>query len=277
MYRLIFIIILSTTFVNAQITIPALSPKAKTTQTVGLTTIDIEYSRPSKRGREIFGNQGLLPNGEFWRTGANTATKITFGDDIKILNALVKKGSYTILTKPGASQWEVYFYPYQSGNWTSYTSQEPILKLNAKAIKLNDVVETFLINIDQISLQNAALVFSWDRTKIVLPLQVEVHEKTMKNITKVLSGPSDFDYFQAALYLHEAGKDLDTALEYIQKVTKGENARFFQVYREALILADLGRKKEAVLASQKSLELAKKAKNNDFIRLNQKFIENQSK
>ncbi|WP_299258636.1 DUF2911 domain-containing protein [uncultured Aquimarina sp.] len=277
MFKIFFISIITVVTVNAQLTIPALSPTSKTTQTVGLTEIKIEYSRPSKRDRIIFGENGIVPYNDLWRTGANAATKISFTDDVTIFETIIKKGSYAILTKPGKNTWEIYFYTYKSGNWNTYVDQVPIATFNAKHIKLNEILETFLIYIDQITLDSSQLIFAWDQFKITLPLKFDTHKKTMVSIEKTISGPSNFDYFQAALYLHEAQTDLDKALAYIQKVTKAENPLFFQVYRESLILADLDKKPEAIVAAKRSLELSKKEKNKDFIRLNEKNIKKWSR
>ncbi|AXT57570.1 DUF2911 domain-containing protein [Aquimarina sp. AD1] len=277
MFKIFLFSIITVATVNAQLKVPALSPSSKTTQTVGLTEIEIEYSRPSKRNRIIFGENGIIPFGELWRTGANAATKISFSDDLTISGIALKKGSYTILTKPNESNWQVYLYTYKSGNWTNYVNQKPIVSFTTKTIEKKEVSESFLIYIDTITLDSAELVFSWGTIKIILPLKFNTHEKTMSNIEKVLSGPSNFDYFQAALYLHETQKDLNTALSYIQKVTKAENPLFFQVYRESLILADMDRKPEAIEVAQKSLELSKKAGNKDLIRLNERNIKKWSK
>ncbi|MBQ4805214.1 DUF2911 domain-containing protein [Aquimarina sp. MMG015] len=277
MFKIFLFSIITVATVNAQLKVPALSPSSKTTQTVGLTEIEIEYSRPSKRNRIIFGENGIIPFGELWRTGANAATKISFSDDLTISGIALKKGSYTILTKPNESNWQIYLYTYKSGNWTTYVNQKPIVSFTTKTIEKKEVSESFLIYIDTITLDSAELVFSWGTIKIILPLKFNTHEKTMSNIEKVLSGPSNFDYFQAALYLHETQKDLNTALSYIQKVTKAENPLFFQVYRESLILADMDRKPEAIAVAQKSLELSKKVGNKDLIRLNERNIKKWSK
>ena len=278
MFKIFFIsILLTVATTNAQLSIPALSPLSKTTQTVGLTDIEIQYSRPSKRARVIFGENGIIPFGELWRTGANATTKITFSEDLTIQNTLIKKGSYAILTKPNSEYWSVNLYTYQSGNWSSYVEKEPTASFQVRSEKLKDPQETLLIYFDEITLNSTDLVIAWDQSKIAVPLKLNTHTKAMANIEKALAGPSNFDYFQAALYLHETGKDLDKALVYIQKATKSEKPLFFQVYREALILADLNRKTEAVAAAKKSLELSKKAKNKDFIRLNEKIIEKWSR
>ncbi|MEW7289320.1 DUF2911 domain-containing protein [Aquimarina sp. 2304DJ70-9] len=269
------LIVTATSF--SQLKTPAASTSAKIIQTVGLTNIEIHYSRPSAKGRKIFGTDGVVLFDKLWRTGANAATKITFDDNVTVAGKELKAGAYAILTKPGASAWNIYFYPYNSGNWTSYVEKEPIATVTGNSKKVSDLVETFTISINNITMETADLIFAWENTKVTLPIKVEVHKKTMASIEKTLAGPTTFDYFRAALYLHESGKDLDTALEYIQKATKGNNPRFFQVHREALILADLGRKTEAITVAKRSLALAKKAGNDDFVRLNEESIKEWSK
>ncbi len=261
-----------TASILGQVRTPALSSSAKVIQTVGLTDIEILYSRPSAKGRKIFGEDGLIPFDKFWRTGANSATKIIFSDDITIGGKALKKGSYTILSKPGVTSWDIYFYPYETGNWSSYVEKKPIAIITSTSQKMADKVETLTISLDHISMTSALLTIKWENTKVPIPIGVQVHEKVMKSIENVLSGPSDNDYFQAALYMHEAKIDLEKALMYIQKVTNGNTPRFFHVYREALILTDLNRKAEAIVSAKKSLELSKKAGNEDFVRLNQKLI-----
>ena len=104
----------------AQIQTPAPSPFTKVEQTVGLTDVTLEYSRPNMRGRTIFGD--LVPHGEVWRTGANQRTKITFSDDVVIAGQTLKAGTYAIFTKPSEKSWEVYFYTDYAGVSTSAIS-----------------------------------------------------------------------------------------------------------------------------------------------------------
>ncbi len=280
MIKIIYLIILCalsmTTTITAQIKTPAPSTSAKVIQTVGLTDIEIAYSRPSANNRLIFGDQGLIPYGKLWRTGANAATKITFGDEVTISGKKLKEGAYAILTKPGASAWEVYFYTYETGNWSNYKDKKPALVATVNSILTNDKTETLTIGFDDIKMNSASLLFLWENTKIALPFVVDVDDKAMASIKSTLAGPTAIDYFRAASYMHDAGKDLNTALSYIQKANNS-NPRFFQLRREALILADLGRKKEAIVAAKKSTELAIKAKNDDFVRLNEKSIKEWSK
>lgn len=258
---------------TAQISTPAPSPASKLTQTVGLTDITVEYSRPAVKGRTIFADDGLVPYGKVWRTGANAATKITFSDAVKVGGEELEAGSYAILTKPMKDKWEVMFYPYEGGNWSSYTEKDPAAKVEAKTVDMGQItVENFTIDINENQGDKAMMWMMWNKTAAGVPLQVEVDKKVMASIDRVLNGPSANDYFAAASYYHETGKDLEKALKWIKMANDTDEPRFWQVRREALILADMGKKDEAIKAAKKSLELAEKAGNEDYIRMNTKSI-----
>lgn len=255
---------------SAQLRTPSLSPSASVKQTIGLTEVEINYSRPSARGRVVFGE--LLPYNEFWRTGANAATKITFSEAVSINGQLLKKGSYTILTTPKEHNWEINWYAYESGNWNSYVKKEPLIKINSLVERSNNYVETFEMHFEEVAIDKAVLVLEWENTLVKIPILVNEKERILKAIERTMAGPSSFEYFQAALYLHETKTDLKKALTYIQKATNSEKALFFQVTREALILKDLGKSKKALLAAKRALFLSEKAGNNNFVRINEKII-----
>lgn len=257
----------------AQIRTPSASPGAKMETTVGLTDVALEYSRPSMKGRKIFAESGLVPFGEIWRTGANQATKVSFGDAVMIDGNKVDAGSYAVLTKPTASEWTIMFFPYEGGSWNSYVEKDPAVTVMAKPMKLNHSVETFSMGIDNVEMNAAHLTMAWEDTKVAVPFTVEVQDKVMANIERVMAGPSANDYYQAATFIHDAGVDNKKALEYIQKAnTMMENPRYWMVRREAVILADLGMKTEAVDKAKKSMMLAKEAGNMDYVRMNEKSI-----
>ena len=260
------------TIANGQIRTPAASPGAKLSQTVGLTDIDLEYSRPSAKGRTIFAADGIVPFGKIWRTGANQATKITFSDAVTVEGKELAAGSYAILTKPGASSWDVHFYSYKTGNWGSYVEMDPAAVVTVSPEGLPFNVETFGITVEDITSEGAVLAFIWADKFVGVKLGVEVDSRVMADIDRVMAGPSTNDYFNAGTYLHESGKDLKKALMYVQKATSGDSPRFWQVRREALILADLGETAKAIATAKKSLTLAKEAGNDDYVSMNEKSI-----
>lgn len=275
--RLFFLALLSVSILSktdAQLRTPSLSPYSRVEQDLGLTSIQLRYARPSARGRTIFGDKGLVRYGEFWRTGANAATKVTIEQDIFIQDQMLMKGSYALLTKPSLTEWTLHFYPYESGNWNSYVDKTPTLKVSAPSSTSKDFKESFSIYFDQLELGSAQLVFAWATTRVKAVIRVDFKEAVLKDIDKTLAGPTKNEYYQSGLFLHEVNTHLELALEYVQKATRsGGNPLFFQVHREALILADLKRDKEALEVAQKALKLSKEAGNKDFIRLSEQLID----
>ena len=256
---------------NAQIRTPAPSPTATFSQQVGLTDVEIVYSRPSMKGRTIFAADGLVPFGKLWRTGANAVSKITFGEDVKVGGKDVKGGSYAILTIPTATSWTVNLYSYESGNWGTYRDKEPTMSFQTKVQELPMTVESFTIGLNNLTSNSADLMIYWEKTMVSISIEAEVDSKVTQNIERVMSGPSQNDYYQAASYYHEAKKDLNQALTWIQKANS-EDPKFWQVRREALILADMGKYADAIAAAKKSSELATAAGNADYVRMNEKSV-----
>jgi hypothetical protein len=262
---------------TAQIATPQPSPLSTVSQRFALTDATVEYSRPSAKGRTIFGTGGIVPNGDIWRVGANSATKITFSKDVKVEGTDVKKGSYAILAKPGANSWEIHFHEHTTPNFVTYTEKVPAVVIMVKPVMSGTKFETFLINFDEITNSGATLQMIWDKTIIPIKITADSDKAVMASIDKVLAGPTPGDYFAAGSYLHDSGKDLNKALEYVRKATMVEKPAFWQVRKESLILADMGRKADAIAAAKKSLALATEAKNKDYITMNEKSIAEWSK
>lgn len=267
--------LLFTTGLTAQLNTPAPSPPAKTETTIGLTDVTVEYSRPGVKGRTIFADDGLVPFGEVWRTGANQATKITFSDDVMLglKSKAVPAGSYAVLTKPMKGMWEVLFFPYESGNWNNYKDKTPAVTVSAKSMAAPGKVENFTIMFDEYTVDGANLYMMWDETMVALPVKTNAKEAAMASIDRVMAGPDMNDYHAAAAFLFENG-DKKKALEYINKAVEmsSDNPRFWIVHRQGLILADLGMKTEAVAAFNKSMSLAKEAGNMDYVRMNERSV-----
>ncbi len=268
-------IILCLTFsVSAQIETPAPSPFGKIEQKVGLTDVSVEYSRPGMRGRTIFGD--LVPYGEIWRTGANANTKITFSDDVKINGKELKKGTYAIYTIPNKESWEVIFYS-KSDNWgvpQEWDESKVAVKATAKTMEMPMKMETFTIVIDDLKNDSATLNFIWENTIAMLSLEVPTDQKASASIEKIMNGPSANDYFAAASYYHESGKDLNKALEWVTRATEmaGDQA-FWILRRKSLIEAEMGKKEQAIATAKKSLASAEKANNADYVKMNKESIQ----
>lgn len=267
------LILISAIYCAGQIVIPSASPLAIVNQKVGVTDIKVTYSRPSVKERNIFSNDGLVPFGEYWRTGANSPTSIEVSEDITIGGHILTKGEYIILTKPHETAWHVNIYEKESGGWSKYIDRKPVMTFSTLAANSQLKMESLLIYFDNIKMASAEIVIHWDKSMVRIPFEVEVHEKVMSSIAKAMNGqPSDFDYFRAASYLYSVDQDLNKALAYIQIASHGENPTFFFLRREATILAKLGRYQEAIHAAEQSTDLAEKVENIDVIKLNDKSI-----
>ena len=258
--------------INAQITTPAPSPGSTLMQKVGLTDVTVEYSRPSMKGRTIFSADGLVPFGKIWRTGANSATKITFSDDVTVEGAALKAGSYAVLTIPTANSWTVNFYTFDKAGFGGYVEMDPTASVSVVPQANSNTVESFAIHFDGMSNTGATMLILWENTMVPVKIGVDVDTKVMAAIDRVMAGPSANDYYAAASYYHDSGKDLKKALEWVKIATAGDEPRFWQVRKKSLILADLGMKAEAIAAAKHSLELATAAGNADYIKMNEESI-----
>ena len=138
-------------YVTAQVQLPALSPRAKVFQQAGLTELEVSYSRPNAKSRVLFSDKGLVPFGEFWRTGANAATRISFNTHVFINDTELKKGDYAMLTKPNRSSWEIYFYAFQTSSWNDYVSQTPVTIAKVNIFETLEYVESFTIAFENIT------------------------------------------------------------------------------------------------------------------------------
>lgn len=263
---------------QAQVQTPSASPAGSVSSTVGLTDIKIDYSRPKAKGRKIFGEaaQGaLVPFGSIWRTGANNGTKVSFSDDVKVGGVAVAKGEYLIFSWPAASEWTVALYKdiTLGGNTGAYNKANEVANFKVKAERVTEKVETFTINISDISddSKKANIQIVWENTSVRIPVEVDYDAKVMKSIdtfTKV--NPNN--YFQAAVYYLETGKDLKQALEWVNKAAEANPKAFWILHQKAKIQKGLGDKAGALATANESLRISKEANNRDYQMMNEELI-----
>ena len=264
---------------SAQIETPQPSPAAEVKQTVGLTEVSVSYSRPSKKKREIFGN--LVPYNEMWRTGANKNTMITTDRILIFDKDTLQPGTYAIFTKPSVGTWEVYFYT-DTENWgtpENWDDSKVAATASAMTTTMNDVTETFTIGFDNLTSKGADLTFTWDKTKASVSFKVATESQVMADIEKVMNGPSANDYYRAANNYLEAGKDMNQALEWVNKSIEmdGGEGKFWVLRRKALIQAELGDYKGAIETAEKSKVGAEAAGYDNYIKMNEESIAEWSK
>lgn len=267
--------------IEAQVKTPQPSPNTVVKQVVGLTDVELEYSRPSSKGRTIFGD--LVPFGKQWRTGANANSTISFSDDVVIDGKILKKGKYAVFTLPKADNWEVIFYT-DTDNWglpEAWDEAKVALKTNAKPEMLNRKVETFTMAINGLDNDFGHLEISWEKTLVAVKFEVPTQKAAIASITKALAGPTAGDYFSSAQYYFQSNGDLNKALEYVNKaiemVKPGTDIPFWHQRLKSLIQAKLGDKKGAIETAKLSLAGAVKAKNDDYSKMNTESIAEWSK
>ncbi|WP_296317709.1 DUF2911 domain-containing protein [Winogradskyella sp. UBA3174] len=255
--------------VNAQIETPQPSPFTKVEQKVGLTDVTLEYSRPSMKGREVFGN--LVPFGKMWRTGANKNTMITFSNPVKIDGQDLKAGSYAIFVTPSSSSWDVVFYS-DTENWGTpgkWDDAKVAAKTTVKAIKMPMNVETFTITFDNLTNSSAELGILWENTMATITFEVPTDTAVTAAIEKAMAGPSANDYYASAVYFMQQDKNLDKAKMWMDKaMAMSKEPAFWQLRQQSLLYSKMGDKKNAIATAKLSLEKSKKAENADYVKMN---------
>ena len=273
MKKLLLIVLLITFSLNVsgQIKTPQPSPFAKIEQKVGLTDVTLEYSRPSMRGRTIFGD--LVPYGKLWRLGANANTKITFSTDVAIGDYNLKAGTYAIYVTPDETTWNVVFYSDASNSGTpkEWDDAKVVAMLNADVYPMPMKIETFTMTFDDLSNSSATLGMLWEAVYVGVKIDVPTDNMVLTNINEVMNGtPTANDYYAAAVYYLQEGKDVKQAKTWIDKAITmaGDKVQFWQLRQQSLIYAKAGDKKGAIAAAKKSLVASEAAGNADYVKMN---------
>jgi hypothetical protein len=283
MRKIIFLLatLIANYVIHAQVKTPQPSPHSTVSQVVGLTDVTLDYSRPSAKGRTIFGD--LVPFGKLWRTGANANTTVSFSEDVVINGATLKKGKYALYTTPKAEVWEVVFYS-DTDNWGTpeeWNEKSVALRTTATPVTLGNSVESFTLSVNNLTNDSASLDIAWEKTLVSVKFQVPTQKTAMASIEKTLAGPSAGDYFSAAQYYFQSNGDLNKALEYVNKalsmVKAGDDVPYWQLRLKSLVQAKLGDKKGAIDTAKLSLAAAEKGKNEDYVKMNNDSIKEWSK
>ena len=265
----------------SQINTPRVSPASEVEQMVGLTEIEIEYSRPSMRGREVFGN--LVPFGKVWRTGADNSTKISFDTDVIISGKTIQSGTYSIFSIPNKESWEIIFYSDVElwGVPRDWSENKIVFSsmFDVKKLKKSNTVETFTISFNDLTNNDVNMSISWENTSVDIKIEVPTRSMVESDINKVLSdNPKSSDYYAAAVFYRQENINLDKSLEWINKaIEMNESPRFWQYRQQSLIMAANNKFADAVDAAKKSLNLAIEADNQDYIKMNRESIAEWSK
>jgi len=257
-------------FLHAQ-ELPMPSPSATVKQTVGLTKVEINYSRPGVKDRVIFGE--LVPYNKMWRTGANKATSISFSDDVKINGSELKAGTYAVFTIPGETEWEVIFNNnLEQWGTSSHKDEEDVLKVKVGS-KAAEFIESMHIYFDDLRDNTASINLHWEKTRISIPVEVEVSEKAQTNIQAAIKEAegANSTYRNAARYYLNNNLDVVQALKWAQKsVDMGKE--YWNMTTLARAEHANGLTKQAIKTAEEAKVLATTAKSDFYIKENTKNI-----
>ncbi len=254
---------------------PLTTPQASPTQTMkqnfGLSSIELSYSRPGIKGRTVFGD--LVPFGKVWRTGANNATILTFGDDVTIGGTKIPAGKYGLLTIPDAKEWTIIISKQTDvTSPDAYKQDQDMVRVKVSPFTLPFPIETFTMSFDDVKSNSCSLGIMWDKTYVALPITTDVDSKVMKSIDNIMNKDNK-PYYGAASYYFDNDKDLNLALAWINKATEASpNAQPWVHTLKTRILAKLGKKEEALAAAKNAIRIANETKFPEFAKQNEDII-----
>ena len=266
----LFSLLMSMGTMAQSIKTPAPSPTQTIKQDFALSSIEVVYSRPSAKGRTIFGD--LVPYGKMWRTGANTATKVTFGEDVKVGGVAVKAGSYALYTIPNKDEWEIIINKgATNGGLNGYKAEDDVARFKVKPSMLPFNVETFTIMLTDQTASSLKIFVIWGNQEAGFSVEANIDTNIMKQIDGAMN-VDNRPYFAAAGYYFDNGKDMAKALEWANKAVDAQPKAYWVMHLKAKIQAKMGDKVAAKATAMKSIELAKEGKNDDYVALNEKLI-----
>jgi len=262
---LLSLIIVTSSF--AQLKSPNASPRSNISQIIGLVSVNLDYSRPSKKSREIFG--GLVPYNKIWRTGANNPTTISFSDYVKINNQLISAGEYHLYSVPTESTLDLVIYEKTDawGSLPTFDKSKVVARVSSDFIDLPNTVETFTISFENISNNGSTLNIMWDNKLAIYNIDALTKDKMIKNINNVMNNnPSSNDYSRAAMYYFEEDIDIEKAMEWINKAYKdSDNLRYWHLRYKALIYEKAGKLNKALEYAESGYKRAIESKAVDGI------------
>ena len=239
----------------AQTTLPRSSQRQTVSQTVGDTTVSIVYHRPNAKARTVWG--GLVPFGEVWRTGANENTTFEISNDVKINGQVLPKGKYGLHTIPTKDEWTIIFNKVNN-EWGSfnYNVKEDALRVTVKPIA-GDFKETMTIDFDNVADTTTQIVIAWEKLRVPFTLDVgDLNKRILTNFRReIVSDP-----IQAANFVlsSKMTANYEEALGWLNNSIK-INENYSNLNTKARLLAEMGRKDEAITTGEKAIQVGKAA------------------
>ena len=265
-----FSLICAANIATAQLKMPAPSPTQTIKQDFALGSIELTYSRPSIKGRKIFGD--LVPYNAVWRTGANAATIIKFNDAVEIGGKKIDTGSYALYSIPNDGSWEIILNKGIT-NWGSdgYKQTEDVVRFKVNTMKMKEAAESFTMQFANIKPESCELQIMWDKTAVAIPITALIKDRMRASLEKAMMGEKK-PFWNAAQFYNEYDKNSTKALENINGAVAENPKAFYMWLYKAKIEKEMGDKKAALASSKKSLELAREAKNEDYVKMNEDLM-----
>lgn len=254
---------------SAQVKMPAPSPTQTVKQEFAIGSIELTYSRPAAKGRKIFGD--LVPFNKLWRTGANAATRLVLTEPLEIGGKNVDTGTYVLYTIPGIDSWDIILNKGLK-NWGTdgYKESEDVVKFRVEPMKMKEKVESFTMQFVDVKPESCELQIMWEKTVVGIPIKADFKDKVRGQIEAAMLTDKK-PYWQAAQFYNEYDKNLPKALENVNKELEKNTKAFWIWIYKAKIQKEMGDNAGALESSKKSMELAKEAKNDDYVKINEDF------
>lgn len=257
---------------KAQVKLPAAAPTQFIQQEFGLGTISVRYSRPAARGHKVFGD--LVPYEKLWLTGANTTTKLSFSEPVEINGRRIDSGTYVLYTVPGLESWEIIINKgIKNTGLTGYKESEDVLRFKIYSHKTKEKVESFTIQFADVKPESCELQLLWEKKMVAIPIGAIIRDKLRSQLDAAML-TSQKPYWQAAQFYYEYDKNLNKALDNVNKATQANPQAYWMFLYKAKIQQEMGDAKGALQSSNTSLALSKDANNEDYVRMNERLQKN---
>lgn len=256
--------------IHAQVKMPASSPTQTIKQDFAMGSIEIVYSRPSAKGRRVFGD--LVPMRKLWRTGANQATRITFSDAVELSGKKVEAGTYVLYSIPSEESWEIILNKGLN-NWgiNGYKETEDVVRFKVTPVKSKSLVETFTLQVANVKPESCEIQILWEQTTVTIPVTANIKDKLKVQIEDALKNAEKKPYWEAAQFYNEYERNLPKALENVTKAIDAYPKGYWMIVYKAKIQKEMGDTAGALESSKKSMELAKEDGNDDYVKINKEL------
>ena len=254
---------------QAQVRLPSPSPTQTIKQEFGLGNIELSYTRTGAKGRRVFGD--LVAYGKLWNTSANTPVKLFFSEPVEIVGKKIDSGKYVLYTIPGEENWDIIINKGITNKGTEdYKESMDVIRFKVAPIHTKEKAELLTFQFTDIQPTSCELQLHWEKKLITLPITTNLNEKIRTQIeAATLTDKKPF--WEAAQFFYEYDRNLSKALENANKATDAYPKAYWMYLYKANIQKEMGFTTEAMRSSQLSLELAKQAKNMDYVKMNEQL------